>query len=128
MEEVSKLCGSKIVWNHNRQEKEIVPVMSTDALQKLNFGEAIIIRQRKNPYKARLRPFNRYGFRLPETPEPEERELSDTPVFNIEDAMKTRYVPVEEKKDLPAEQKEPEKTEASKDKSEEKGAREVINE
>ena len=110
LEEISKLCGSKIVWNHNRQEKEIVPVMSTDALQKLNFGEAIIIRQRKNPYKARLKPFNRYGFRLPETAEPKERELLDTPVFNIADAIKSRYITVEEKKDPPADQKEPEKT------------------
>jgi hypothetical protein len=109
LEEISKLCGSKIIWNHNRQEKEIVPVMSTDALQKLSFGEAIIIRQRKNPYRARLKPFNRYGFKLPETPEPEERELLDTPVFNITDAIKSKYVPVEEKKDPPADQKEPEK-------------------
>ena len=109
LEEISKLCGSKIVWNQNRQEKELVPVMSTDALQKLNFGEAVIIRQRKNPYKARLKRFDRYGFRLPETPEPKERELPDTPVFNITDAIKSRYVLVEEKKDPPADQKEPEK-------------------
>ena len=126
LEEVSKLCGSKIIWNHNRQEKEIVPVMSTDALQKLNFGEAIIIRQRKNPYKARMKPFSRYGFRLPETPEPEERELPDTPVFNIEDAMKTRYVPFEEKKDPPAEQKEPEKTKCEKEKTPEQGTDDSI--
>ena len=108
LEEISKLCGSKIVWNHNRQEKELVPVMSTDALQKLSFGEAIIIRQRKNPYKARLRPFKKYGFRPPETPEPEERELPDTPVFNIAEAIKSRYVPVEEDKQEPFQQKEPE--------------------
>ncbi len=108
LEEISKLCGSKIVWNHNRQEKETVPVMSTDALQKLNFGEAVIIRQRKNPYKARLKPFNRYGFRLPETAEPEERELPDTPVFNIADAIKSRYVPAEEDKEQSSQQKEPE--------------------
>ncbi len=83
--------------------------MSTDALQKLNFGEAVIIRQRKNPYKARLRPFDRYGFKLPDTPEPEERELPETAVFDIAEAIESRYVPVEEKKDPPAEQKEPEK-------------------
>ena len=117
LEEISKLCGSKIVWNHNRQEKEIVPVMSTDALQKLSFGEAVIIRQRKNPYKARLRPFNRYGFRLPETPEPEERELPETTIFNIAEAIKQRYVSTEEKKNPPVEQKEPEKTDDEKNAS-----------
>ena len=108
LEEISKLCGSKIVWNHNRQEKEIVPVMSTDALQKLNFGEAVIIRQRKNPYKARLRPFNRYGFRLPETPEPEERELPETPVFSIREEMRKR-IRLEEHDEQPKMQKEPSK-------------------
>ena len=128
LEEISKLCGSKIVWNHNRQEKELVPVMSTDALQKLSFGEAVIIRQRKNPYKARLKRFDRYGFRLPETSEPKERELPDTPVFNIADAIKSRYVPIEEKKDPPAEQKEPEKKGTSKVEKEGKETREVIHE
>ena len=117
LEEISKLCGSKIVWNHNRQEKEIVPVMSTDALQKLSFGEAVIIRQRKNPYKARLRSFNRYGFRLPDTPEPEERELPETTIFNIAEAIKSRYVSTEEKKNPPVEQKEPEKTDDGKNTS-----------
>ncbi len=128
LEEISKLCGSKIVWNHNRQEKELVPVMSTDALQKLNFGEAVIIRQRKNPYKARLKPFNRYGFRLPETSEPKERELPDTPVFSITDAIRSRYVPIEEKKDPLAERKEPEKKGTSKMEKEGKETREVIHE
>ncbi len=108
LEEISKLCGSKIVWNHNRQEKELVPVMSMDALQKLNFGEAVIIRQRKNPYKVRLKRFDRYGFRLPETAEPEERELPDTPVFDISKAMKNRQEKEKPQEQTPA-QKEPEK-------------------
>lgn len=126
LEEISKLCGSKIVWNHNRQEKEIVPVMSTDALQKLNFGEAIIIRQRKNPYKARLKPFNRYGFRLPETPEPDERELPDSPVFNIAEAIKSRYVPVEETAESPEDQKEIDKTADRNEKDPEAGGKDPV--
>ena len=108
LKEISSLCGSKIVWNHNRQEKEIVPVMSTDALQKLSFGEAVIIRQRKNPYKARLKPFNRYGFRLPDTPEPEDRELPETPVFDIHKKWEELKMMGKSKEEIPA-QKEPEK-------------------
>lgn len=129
LEEISKLCGSKIVWNHNRQEKEIVPVMSTDALQKLNFGEAVIIRQRKNPYKARLRPFNRYGFRIPETPEPEERELPETPVFDIREKWKKMRMTDKSGEQTPA-QKEPEaKVEMTVEKKEEgKEIHTIINE
>ncbi len=90
LEEISKLCGTKIVWNANRQEKESVPVLSTDALQKLSFGEAVIIRQRKNPFKTRLRPFDRYGFKVKESEETPERELPDPPVFDIGKAMENR--------------------------------------
>jgi len=129
LEEISKLCGSKIVWNHNRQEKEIVPVMSTDALQKLNFGEAVIIRQRKNPYKARLRPFNRYGFKLPDTPEPEERELPETPVFDIREKWKKMRMTDKSGEQTPV-QKEPEaKVEMTVEKKEEgKEIHTIINE
>lgn len=90
LKEISDLCGSKIVWNHNRQEKEIVPVLSTDALSKLSMGEVVIKRQRMNPYVARLRSFDRYGFHLPDTPPIPERMLPETPVFDLIEAMKKR--------------------------------------
>ena len=47
LEEVSKMCGTKIRWDTNRKDKVREPVLSTDALRKLSFGQAVIIRQRK---------------------------------------------------------------------------------
>ncbi|MBR4461060.1 MAG: type IV secretory system conjugative DNA transfer family protein [Erysipelotrichaceae bacterium] len=90
LQEISKLCGTKIIWNRNKNDKIEVPVMSTDTLQKLSMGEAVIIRQRKNPYKARLLPFNRYCFSLPDTVPLPERQLPETPFFDIEDSFRLR--------------------------------------
>ena len=90
LKDVSDLCGSKIVWNQNRQEKETVPVLSTDALSKLSMGEAVIKRQRMNPILTRLRSFDRYCFRLPETPELPDRRLTEAPFFSICDEFYKR--------------------------------------
>ena len=88
LKDVSDLCGSKIIWNHNRQEKETVPVLSTDALSKLSMGEVVIKRQRMNPINTRLRSFDRYIFRLPETPVLPNRKLPDVQFFSIDDEFK----------------------------------------
>ena len=90
LEEISKLCGTKIIWNRNKNDKVEEPVLSTDALHKLSMGECVIIRQRRNPYKARLKSFDKYGFKLPKTLEIEERRLPETPIFDIADALKRR--------------------------------------
>ena len=85
LKDLSDLCGSKIIWNRNRQEKETVPVLSTDALSKLSMGEVVIKRQRMNPILTRLRSFDRYCFRLPETPDLPDRRLLEAPFFSIHD-------------------------------------------
>ena len=85
LKDISDLCGSKIIWNQNRQEKETVPVLSTDALSKLSMGEVVIKRQRMNPILTRLRSFDRYCFRLPETPGLPDRRLPEAPFFSIHD-------------------------------------------
>ncbi len=85
LKDISDLCGSKIIWNQNRQEKETVPVLSTDALSKLSMGEVVIKRQRMNPILTRLRSFDRYCFRLPETPDLPDRRLLEAPFFSIHD-------------------------------------------
>lgn len=83
LKDISDLCGSKIVWNQNRQEKESVSVLSTDALSKLSMGEAVIIRQRRNPTLQRLRAFDRYCFHLPETPTIPEHKLPEAQIFDL---------------------------------------------
>lgn len=85
LKDVSDICGSKIIWNHNRQEKETVPVLSTDALSKLSMGEVVIKRQRMNPILTRLRSFDRYCFKLPKTPDLPDRRLPEAPFFSIHD-------------------------------------------
>lgn len=90
LKDISELCGSKIIWNHNKQEKETVPVLSTDALSKLSMGEAVIIRQRMNPTLTRLRAFDKYCFKMPYTPDLPERKFYEVPVFNIQDEFNGR--------------------------------------
>ena len=90
LKDISDLCGSKIVWNQNRQEKESVPVLSTDALSKLSMGEAVIIRQRRNPTLQRLRAFDRYCFHLPETQSIPEHKLSEAQIFDLKEEFDQR--------------------------------------
>ena len=59
--------------------------MSTDALSKLSMGEVVIKRQRMNPVLTRLRSFDRYCFRLPETPDLTGRRLPEAPFFSVHD-------------------------------------------
>lgn len=92
LEEVSKMCGTKIRWDKNRQDKVKEPVLSTDALRKLSFGQAVIIRQRKNPFITWLKRFDRYGLDLPKTEEIPERVLPKTPVFDIKEEFEKRKI------------------------------------
>lgn len=90
LKDISDLCGSKIVWNQNRQEKESVPVLSTDTLSKLSMGEAVIIRQRRNPTLQRLRAFDRYCFHLPETPAILEHRLPEAMIFDLKEEFEKK--------------------------------------
>ena len=90
LKDISELCGSKIIWNRNKQEKEIVPVLSTDALSKLSMGEVVIKRQRMNPIDTRLRSFDRYFFKLPKTPDREVKNFPPVALFNLMDAFNER--------------------------------------
>ena len=132
LKDVSDLCGSKIIWNHNRQEKEMVPVFSTDALSKLSMGEVVIKRQRMNPSNPRLRSFNRYCFKLPETPDLSERRVPETPIFNLKEEYEKKKPVVDETpeveknaepKDKEITKQKKEKNNSVKDKSKRKGRR-----
>ena len=90
LKDISDLCGSRIVWNQNRQEKESVPVLSTDALSKLSMGEAVIIRQRRNPTLQRLRAFDQYRFHLPETPAIPEHKLPEAMIFDLKEEFEKK--------------------------------------
>lgn len=130
LKDVSDLCGSKIIWNHNRQEKEMVPVFSTDALSKLSMGEVVIKRQRMNPSNPRLRSFDRYCFKLPATPDLPERKLPETPIFNLKEEYEKKKPVIDEApeaendakpKDKEITKQKKEKNNTVKDKSKRKG-------
>ena len=62
LKEFSALCGSRQVWLPSRRWYETRPLISVDRLQKLNWGEVVISRQRKSPFIARMIPYNKCRF------------------------------------------------------------------
>lgn len=62
LKEFSALCGSRQVWLPSRKWYETRPLISVDRLQKLNWGEVVIHRQRKSPFIARMIPYNKCRF------------------------------------------------------------------
>ena len=85
LEEISQLCGKKLVWSKNKLDKELVDVVSTDRLRKMSLGEALFLSQRKNPFISRLLAWNKYVFynRLPKTIDKERDDYGDLKYFNI---------------------------------------------
>lgn len=88
-EEISKACGKKIVYNkaHNRYDE--LPVVSVDRLTHLSLGEAVILRQRRDPYITNLKAFNKYHFTKhmeklrKKIPLPKPRKLDRHQSFNL---------------------------------------------
>lgn len=62
LKKFSALCGSRQVWLPSRRWYETRPLISVDRLQKLNWGEVVIHRQRKSPFIARMIPYNKCRF------------------------------------------------------------------
>lgn len=62
LEEVSKRAGNRLVWDKEKGNYKEEPVISTERLSRLSMGEAVILRQRRNPIVTRLRAYNRYSF------------------------------------------------------------------
>lgn len=60
LKEFSNLAGKKEVWHNGKHEEE--PLFSTERLSKFQLGEALFIRQRKNPFYTKLLPYNKYAF------------------------------------------------------------------
>ncbi|MCD8028349.1 MAG: type IV secretory system conjugative DNA transfer family protein [Erysipelotrichaceae bacterium] len=58
LEEISKRCGSKIIYVQGKEEKE--PIFTTDRLQLFKLGEALFLRQRENPYFTKMLPYDKY--------------------------------------------------------------------
>ena len=60
LKEFSDLAGKKQVFRNGKYEEE--PLFSIERLSKFKLGEALFIRQRKNPFYTKLLPYNKYKF------------------------------------------------------------------
>ena len=69
LEEISKLCGDvKVKGKGKDKPDETRPLITVSDLQKLNFKDAIIKKQRQDPFKTKLKGVNEYDWNIPEYP------------------------------------------------------------
>ena len=97
LEEISKLCGDKIIRVGKDKKEETRPLITVTELQTLPFGTFILIKQRCSPYKGTIRQgFNNdFGFGKGEDyfgknviyPE---REMAEIPVFSLKEYIQKK--------------------------------------
>jgi len=56
------MVGSKLQWNKEKGNYEVVPIVTKERLGRLSLGEAVLVRQRHDPFIIRYRPFDKYIF------------------------------------------------------------------
>ena len=66
LEEISKLCGDvKVKGKGKDKPDETRPLITVSDLQRLNFKDAIIKKQRLDPFKTKLKGVNEYNWNIP---------------------------------------------------------------
>ena len=60
LKEFSSLAGKKLIYQSGKPDEE--PLFSTERLARFQLGEALFIRQRKNPFYTKLLPYSSYVF------------------------------------------------------------------
>lgn len=66
LEEISKLCGDvKVKGKGKDKPDETRPLISVSDLQRLAFKDAIIKKQRQDPFKTKLKGVNEYDWNIP---------------------------------------------------------------
>ena len=92
LKEVSRRAGDRLVWNKEKGSFDTEPVISTERLSRLSMGEAVILRQRRNPIITRLKGYNQYCFyrNKPMNGTAEERPLAKVRYFDLEKAWRHR--------------------------------------
>ncbi|MCI6272209.1 MAG: type IV secretory system conjugative DNA transfer family protein [Erysipelotrichaceae bacterium] len=101
--EISKRAGDKLVWNKEKGYFETTPVISTSRLSKLSLGEALVLRQRKNPILTRYYPYNKFNFyknNIANSKLEERTDLKEVLWFDINKAFNTKVksLKIKEKK------------------------------
>lgn len=92
LEEISKRSGNKLVWNRESGKFDTTRVVSTERLGKFDLGEALILRQRKNPSITRYYPYHKFLFYKNNEMDAkaELRDFPETVWFDINKALNAR--------------------------------------
>lgn len=86
LKEFSNLAGRRLIYRNAKPEEE--PLFSTERLSKFQLGEALFIRQRKDPYYAKLLPYNKYVFYTKEKATFEKKPRKTAKWFNIQEYVR----------------------------------------
>ena len=95
MEEISKLCGDKLIRVGKDKKEETRPLITVSELQTLPFGTFILIKQRCFPFKGHIRQGFKsdFGFGTDYFGKNviyPEREMGEIPVFSIKDYVQAK--------------------------------------
>lgn len=92
LKDVSKRAGDQLRWDKERETYQREPLLTPEKLSKFDIGDALFIRQRRNPFLTRLLPFNKYCFyqTMDKDCIQQEKELRPVLWFNIEDVYKRK--------------------------------------
>lgn len=84
---ISAMSGKKLVWKSDKGSYEEAPVISTDQLQQLSMGDAVIISARKKAYIFRMRNYKKYSFHKNKKKyvPGETRRLRNVRVYNVQE-------------------------------------------
>lgn len=86
LKEFSNLAGRRLIYRNAKPEEE--PLFSTERLSKFQLGEALFIRQRKDPYYTKLLPYNKYVFYTKEKATFEKKPRKTAKWFNIQEYVR----------------------------------------
>ena len=97
MEEISKLCGDKLIRVGKDKKEETRPLITVSELQTLPFGTFILIKQRCYPFKGKIRQGfdNDFGFGkgsdyFGKNVTYPQRELGEIPVFSLKEYVQAK--------------------------------------
>ena len=92
LEEISKLCGDVKVKGKKDKPDETRPLITVSDLQKLKFKDAIIKKQRLDPFKTKLKGVNEYEWNIPQYEKagyPERKKFA-IETFNLKEFVKEK--------------------------------------
>ena len=95
MEEISKLCGDKLIRVGKDKKEETRPLITVSELQTLPFGTFILIKQRCFPFKGQIRQGFKsdFGFGTDyfgKNVVYPQREMDEIPVFSLKDFVQAK--------------------------------------